>query len=640
MWARHHSRMKCDRDPVGAVPAGAKVTLRLSCPAAQQVVLRLWETRGEVRVDMLKRPDGDVWETAIDTSGVPRVLWYWFEVFGRNSERLFYYGNNAQDLGGEGSVRLAEPQSFQITVYDPEFDVPEWLRDGVMVQIMVDRFNRSPEWRELVARRSNIRVHDDWYEPPYIYADERSGDNVANDFFGGNLKGITEKLPYLSSMGATVLYLNPIFKAHSNHKYDTGDYEVIDPTFGDEEDFRELCAEAKKLGMHIMLDGVFSHTGEDSKYFNRYGRYDSLGAYQSTESPYYSWYSFRKHPVDYECWWGVPTLPEVVEENPAYLNYIVRGKDAVAAKWIELGADGWRLDVADELPDEFLFALRSKVKSVNPNAAIMGEVWEDASHKVSYGKMRPYLLGKQLDNVMNYPLREALIGFLTGTMTSVEAARRIETLGENYPKPVFYSLMNLLGSHDRPRLVNVLSGAQPPLENTKHVPLSEQERALGLARAKMMLLLVASLPGMPCVYYGDEAGMEGWRDPFCRGTYPWGQEDTSHLSFFREVLWHRKHEATLRTGDFKIISENPDVLHVMRWIEGGKDVFGRPADNSFARCVVNRSANAVEVVMADGGMPMIVVGNDPSHVTLSRGIVQVLIPPESGALWVKKTARA
>ncbi len=270
------------------------------------------------------------------------------------------------------------------------------------------------------------------------------------------MKGVISKLSYLKSLGVTAIYLNPIFEAHSNHRYNTADYLKIDPLLGNEEDFRALCAEAAKLGMGIILDGVFNHTGDDSVYFNRYGRYPGLGAAQSRDSAYFTWYDFQKWPEQYRCWWNFTTLPGVNENNPAFAEFVT-GKGGVLEHWLAAGASGFRLDVADELPTPFLEKIRRTIKAAKPEALLVGEVWEDASNKTSYGERRHYLEGNELDGVMNYPFRNAIIAFLKGS--GAQAFKEaVMTILEHYPKPCIDVLMNLLGTHDTPRILTELAG--------------------------------------------------------------------------------------------------------------------------------------------------------------------------------------
>ena len=495
----------------------------------------------------------------------------------RRGEEVLRYGNRPDMLGGEGQLYDGQPHSFQVTVYDPAYETPDFLKNAQIYQIFPDRFFKAPG--DSKRRRKGAIYHESWEELPLVIPDPRSGDNQATDFFGGTLTGIQAKLPYLKKLGITVLYLNPIFKARSNHRYDTGDYETIDPLLGSAKEFKALCQAAEKLGIRILLDGVFSHTGEDSKYFNRLGHYATLGACQSQASPYYSWYKFLQYPTKYQAWWNIPSLPEVDKEDSSYRQYLFDPRKGIVPRWLKAGAWGWRLDVADELPMDFLRQLRHAAKAQNPEAVVLGEVWEDASAKTAYGQLRTYCLGDTLDSVMNYPLREGIIAFLTGRAAAGELCRLINHQREVYP-PVFrYALMNLLGSHDRARILNVLAGrdfCELPREERGKGLLSQAERALAVSRFQKALTLVCALPGAPTLYYGDEAGMEGAADPFCRKPYPWGREDESLLAFVRELLNRRLQNPLLRTGFCQVSAPDDDTLRILRCTRGGRDALGRP----------------------------------------------------------------
>ena len=428
-------------------------------------------------------------------------------------------------FGGESGIDefgAPEGECWQLTVFESQYQIPDWLSGGIMYQIFPDRFYRSGTTKYNVPQ--DRYLHQRWGSQPE-WRPNHQGEITNSDYFGGDLEGIIQKLDYLQSLGITCIYLNPIFEAHSNHRYDTADYTKVDPLLGTKEDFKRLCKEANKRGMHIMLDGVFNHTGSDSIYFNRKGRYQTLGAYQSQESPYYDWYQFYQWPEQYACWWNFETLPNVNETNETYNAYI-NGTDGVIQTWLKAGADGWRLDVADELPDLFLDDITKAAKQVKPTSMILGEVWEDASNKMAYGQRRRYLLGKQLDSVMNYPFREAIIGFLTGK-NPAEMMELIMTVLEHYPPSAIHLLMNHIGTHDTERILTVLGGE--PLngrdrEWQSKTKLSQEQRSKGLALLKLASLMQYTLPGIPCVYYGDEAGMEGYRDPFNRVCFPWGHE--------------------------------------------------------------------------------------------------------------------
>lgn len=573
----HSSRDEQCRNPVGAVPAGTPVIIRFFSNAADlNVTLRVWD--GEEKKLLMENKAMGVYEYTLHTPTLPVILWYDF-IIQQKDGQVCYYGNAPDKLGGQGCAFQTPPPSFQITVYDPAFMPPDFLRKGVMYQIFPDRFYRTEQPK---SDRTDITLHQDWNELPLVCPDARSGDNQAFDFFGGTLEGIREKLTYLEELGVTVLYLNPIFKARSNHRYDTGDYMQIDPLLGSEEDFKRLCREAKQRGIRVLLDGVFSHTGEDSLYFNRYGRYESVGAYQSKESPYYSWYTFRHFPDQYACWWNIPTLPEVNKHDPTYLEYIM-GENGVARHWLRCGSSGWRLDVADELPVSFLKILRKTVRKENKDAVLLGEVWEDASHKVSYGEMRSYCLGDTVDSVMNYPLREGVIRFLTGKDSAEQLMRLIRSLQENYPVPFFYSLMNLMGSHDRARILNVL--CEHEFTSVAHkdrgkMRIPPAARAVAVKRFKKMLSLFIALPGIPALFYGDEAGVEGAADPFCRAPFPWGNIDPDLYETVKNAFALRKSRPVLQTGYLDLSAEGSETLVITRYFKDGRDVFGEAQNDS------------------------------------------------------------
>jgi 4-alpha-glucanotransferase len=499
-------------------------------------------------------------------------------------------------LGGASIVTENPPWSYQITVYDSSLSVPGWFRHGVMYQIFPDRFfsrRRRPLTQAAVEKkRPDYIFRKDWGGQPIYKPDPRTGEIMNNDFFGGNLAGIAAKLPYLKELGASILYLNPIFEAYSNHRYDTGNYKKIDPLLGTARDFRRLCEKARGLGIRVILDGVFSHTGCDSAYFNKYGRYRGAGAYQSKSSKYYKWYSFKSYPDEYECWWNIDTLPNVVESEGSFVEYALTGEDSVVRHWLRQGASGWRLDVVDELPDEFLKTLRASVKSADGDAVIIGEVWEDASNKVSYGRHRQYLYGFELDSVMNYVFRSSLTAFMLRRMDARRFGAEMLRLCENYPKEVFYSLMNLVGGHDVARILTVLSDPPEGMSRDQkaiHRPTGAHRR-IGARRLKLMALIQMTFPGVPSVYYGDEAGMEGFEDPFNRGAFPWGNIDRGIRGWFKSAIALRNSFAALRTGSFEPVLAEGAAYAYVRAIRGGRDVFGEEAGDGFALIAANAGA--------------------------------------------------
>ena len=501
----------------------------------------------------------------------PELIWYHF--------RLHWADGGVSCYGRGGFQAWDKVTPWQLTVYDGRAETPGWFGRGVTYQIFPDRFFRAKA-RSADGLIGHRTLHESWDEAPLRGPNERG--DYCEDFFGGDLAGITEKLDYLASLHVATLYLNPIFEAASNHRYDTADYETIDPLLGDENDFRTLCAEAKKRGIRIMLDGVFNHTGAKSRYFNADGFYPTPGAAQGPASPYYPWYRFHPFPTDYDAWWGIKNLPAVNELDESYVNYIVTGENSVIRRWLRAGASAWRLDVADELPDEFLADIRAVMRRDFPDAYLLGEVWEDGTTKVAYSKRRRYLLGGELHSLMNYPFRTALLSYLKGTTGAETFRDAMETLRENYPAPAFYGAMNFLSTHDTPRLLSVLGcGRQPDRADYR---LSPAERERGTALLKLAAAVLYAFPGSPTVYYGDEAGMEGFEDPFNRGTYPWGREDAALLDYFRTLGALRAARASLQSGGIQYLLA-----------EGRALCFERRAGDEVTLCAVNAGAESFRV---------------------------------------------
>ena len=492
---------------------------------------------------------------------------------------LYFYRFELDDKGFDcGEMRRGAfsdaKRCWQITVFESYYQTPAWFKGGIMYQIFPDRFYKSGDIP--IAEHKILR--SDWGETPR-YQPNEFGKVLNNDFFGGNLNGIREKLPYLKDLGITTLYFNPIFEAYSNHRYDTGDYMKIDPLLGTSEDFDRLVETAKECGIGIVLDGVFNHTGDDSRYFNRYGRYPEIGAYQSKDSPYADWYSFYEFPEGYESWWGIATLPAVNENSESYQNFIL-GKNGVLKNWIKHGIMGWRLDVADEIPDFFLSLLRTSVKEENSDAVIIGEVWEDASNKIAYSVRRKYLQGNELDSVMNYPLKDAIINFMQ-TCNTTMLRETIFRLIDNYPKQTLDSLMNILGTHDTPRILTVLGNQVCETKEQMEVArLNDEAKKSAKAKLKMAALLQFTLPGVPCIYYGDEIGMEGDRDPFCRKCYDWENADEDLHTYYRNL-------GKIRQNDLKgVFSEG---VYREIYADAACLVFERKTNSNYVYIFVNCS---------------------------------------------------
>lgn len=583
MNIEHNSHSDFYRSPFGAAPCGAPIRLRIlvaSFEAPSEAVLLL----GEKEIPMYyidEMANCRVFEAVFPAPENPCLLWYAFRVTA--DSQTLYYGQTPEMLGGKGMAHTAPPEHlYQITVFRPGYHTPDWMKHAIVYQIFPDRF----------CRKGDTPIHGiarAWGEEPYYRAEQFGGTYLSNDSFGGNLDGICEKLPYLKSLGVNTIYLNPIFEAFSNHKYDTGDYENVDSTFGGNEAFDRLITACEKAGIRVILDGVFNHTGSNSRYFNKDGTYDSVGAYQSKESPYFSWYQFRDYPDTYDCWWGFTSLPHTNELAPSFVDYTLTNPNSIVKRWLRRGASGWRLDVVDELPGKYVKILRTAVKEENPDAVIIGEVWEDASNKVSYGERREYLWGDELDSAMNYPLRSAILGYAMGHIDAWRFMREVTKLRENYPKEAFYAMLNLIDSHDRARAITVLSGAPdfPTREEQAAFSLSPQDRALGIARLKIASFLQFTLPGAPCVYYGDEAGMEGHTDPFNRRCFPWGKEDESLTAWYRYLAETRNAHPALRTGTYETVITIGQTLVFLRMTKDGQDAFFKSVPEESLLCAVN-----------------------------------------------------
>ncbi len=470
---------------------------------------------------------------------------------------LYFYHFRYESDYGEFFVKKTETSlgivsdvgdNWQLTVYDENFETPDFLSGGIIYQIFPDRFYNSGNEKKNVP--SDRYLCSDWEKVPE-YRQNNGPCSLGNDYYGGDIDGITEKLPYLKELGVTLIYLNPIFEAHSNHRYNTADYMKIDPLLGDEKSLKNLCKTAEKYGISVILDGVFSHTGDDSIYFDRYKRYDKNGAFSNLSSPYRKWYTFGNFDCGYKAWWGVPSLPEVNEESDSYLEFIT-GKNGVLKKWLSLGIKGYRLDVADELPDMFIKKIRKCVKEENKDAYILGEVWEDASNKISYSSRREFLLGDELDSVMNYPFSNAIIDFVC-TANAYKMNETVLNITENYPREAVRLLMNHIGTHDTPRVITRIANYGKycgDREWQSNQIISHFEYNFAVMRLKIAAVLQYTLPGIPSLYYGDEAGLIGFGDPFCRGTYPWGKENTDLLSYYKALGNLRIKCDCLKDGDY------------------------------------------------------------------------------------------
>lgn len=566
------SRIEKYKYPFGAVKTGERVRFTFPCEDTRFVLsVRMFVRRGDraevhPMIYIGKEGNFSLFEVKISLTDAG-IYYYRFEV--RTHSGIEYYG---KEKNGSRAVCGEWLDEWQLTVYDSSYSTPDSFKGGVIYHIFADRFYRAGD------RKKGV-FHDNWFDLPNIESDD--GKYHADDFFGGDLKGIEEKLPYLESLGVTVIYLSPIFKAYSNHRYDTGNYLEIDPLLGDEKDFESLCREADKRGISIMLDGVFNHSGSDSLYFNKHGSYDSVGAYNSIDSPYHDWYYFETFPKGYRSWWGIRNVPTLNKDNEDYRK-LVFGENGVIDKWTKLGASAWRLDVADELPSEFIKNIRKRLKNINNNALLIGEVWEDASTKCSYGTYRPYLLGEELDGVMNYPFMKATLDYTKGG-DKEKFISAVMSIVENYPKEALDTTMTFIGTHDTVRALNALSNKEMPhaKEEQRADRLSDEERVRAEKLLKIASVIEFTLPGIPSIFYGDEAGLEGWADPLNRGTYPWGREKVQLIEHYKKLGNIRKNNRNVFCGRIEFVES--DCLEYVRF-----------SGNDKLRVVVNNSKEEKE----------------------------------------------
>jgi glycosidase len=602
---RHDTFDSYYRSPFGATPAGSQVTLRFRTAHfdVDGVNIRVYTvdaatgaTTGPVDYPMSffenRNENGteyDIWALNLQTPSTPSVLYYKFRVTDSGDED--YYSDSYSDdhdnlnQGGEGAAFDSEPfPSFQITVFDPNFQTPAWLRDANVYHIFPDRFRNGDTSNDYCRPGSTAGC-------PTFYGDQtpilREPWNTAigdprqpgqfngqygTQFFGGDLKGIEQKLDYLQSLGIDTIYLNPIFKARSNHRYDTDDFLEVDPALGGDAALASLASEAERRGMRLIFDGVFNHSSSDSVYFDRYHRYASDGGCESLSSPYRSWYNFFNSNVpctsaDYESWFGFDSLP-VFNEGAGVRDFFYRGAaDNVTRHWYERGASGWRFDVADNISHDWWHEYRGYAKGYKADGPLVGEIWPDASS---------YLAGDQLDSVMNYRFRKNVLGFARGVgwqdndnfgsnqivgLTPSQFDHALRSVREDYPAQATAAMLNLLDSHDTNRSLYTLT------------LLGDNGLNEAKQRLKLSALFQFTYMGAPMVYYGDEGALNSPSlangsngpedDPYNRAPYPWSDEagdasvygpvDTGVRDYYTKLAHMRKQFASLREGSFETL---------------------------------------------------------------------------------------
>lgn len=627
--AMHDCALEIYRSPLGAVETQSEVVIKLRVMQSgiNGAFIVIYGEGWQKTYEMHR--DNGYYIIHITTPKNPEVLWYHFCIV--TDERNYFYGAKHDKSISVGDIFFDNPPSFQLTVYKKGFQTPDWFKKSIMYQIFPDRFNCHDEetakqgigYHESMGRK--MVYHENWNEEIKYAPGTGEEFYTPNDFYGGTIKGITEKLDYLAGLGVGVIYLNPIFEADSNHRYNTSDYLKIDPVLGDEADFTELCEKADNLNIKVMLDGVFSHTGSDSVYFNKNGNYNNLGAYQGEKSPYYKWFDFYDFPDSYRSWWGFNSLPEVNEHEKTWQDFILSGEDNVLKHWLKRGAKGYRLDVADELPDEILKKIRDCVKKEDSESVVLGEVWEDATTKQSYGVNRKYALGDALDSVMNYPLRNSLLDFCIGKIDSYTLCSHLISQRLNYPLPMYYSLMNLLSSHDIERICSALATKINPHELTREQQatfyISDKQIEQGISLLKLCSALQYSLPGVPCIYYGDEVGMNGFLDPFNRQPYIIQNEDI--LEHYRKLGEIRSGAEAMSVGGVAFYPCNTDVIAILRFIQKNGDVFGNPAQDGCFLTVVNKSKNQEKSVI-DLFKKNRIISDDERRILLGSGFKQAV----------------
>lgn len=561
----YDSKLLQYKDPFGTLVPGQVCHLRMDIPChvrASSVSCIFTRDQGHshnAELNLVRREGS--YEIFEGEFTLPETGLYFYYFYVHNPDggfRLFKQGDD---------TNMEDGDLWQISCVPADFETPDWAKGATIYQVFPDRFCRVGK-PDLTGKLQPFTIHRDWYEEVEWQPDEQ-GIVHNNDFYGGNFRGITEKMDYIASLGTTILYLNPISKSYSSHRYDTGDYKTPDPMLGTEADFSEMCRAAHDHGIRVILDGVYSHTGSDSLYFNRNGTFPHEGAFNSQSSPYHSWYTFYQWPSNYHSWWGFDTLPTVNKMDPAFVKYIITDDDSVVAHWLRLGADGFRLDVADELPDEFIRLLRQRIKEVKPDSLLLGEVWEDASNKVAYGQRRTYFTQGELDSVMNYPFRQAIIRFVRGQDRGHDLKETVMRIVENYPPQVVACNMNLLGTHDTPRILTALvDDFEGSREEKARRRLSRSQFDVAWDRLLAASFLQYTLPGSPSLYYGDEVCMEGHSDPFNRRPYPWGREDPEFLEHFQRLGRMRREHEALRLGDIRFFEAGEKHVGFTRSYQG------------------------------------------------------------------------
>ncbi len=581
----HNSRNLAHKAPFGAVTEGTDIGFAVSALAGAKSVTLVIEKRtlegnqdvleytSAVRVPLAKTIDASQKEKQERWSGRhtfkdTHVYGYYFEIViaGKSGDKTYIYQNNRDSIywtreKGSGGIGQIEEKSmnsirrFRQTIYRKDFKVPDWAPDVIYYYIFPERFrngDRSNDPKPGTTRYQNktVEFHKNWLDTPYKpKSGDGSDDTYNNDFFGGDLTGIIEKLDYIKELGANAIYMTPVFHAASNHKYDTADYKNIDPHFGTNADFEKLTKEAAKRGIRVIPDTSLNHVGSDSIYFNRYGNFKANGAFTNSkitsDSTYASWFTFdakQKEPDrQFKGWVGVTDLPEVNKSDKNFREFAYGAKDSVMKLWLDRGAAGWRMDVVPWVPDDFWREWRTAIKTHTPDALTVAETWFDSSK---------YFLGDTFDSTMNYIFRSTVLDYANGGDMRV-LYRNLESIREAYPPQVFYALMNLHSSHDQPRSLHHF-GYLSTLNDQLNDKTDASKISLAKKRLRLTFFFQMVYPGSPAIYYGDEVGVTGGEDPYNRATYPWadlgGKPDTALLADVKALTQMRHEHAVLRRG--------------------------------------------------------------------------------------------
>lgn len=547
----YNSWFSFHKKPFGAVKPNTPVELSIYVPESTTEVLLVVQSsipeEGKISFPMVLKKNA-YYTYTFTPKNAPELYFYYFEVTMKEegAYHTYYYGAKEQGQGGVGQLYANDHEVvfYQLTCFKEQDPAPLWYRQSIFYQIFPDRFFNGNEDGRVNAPKKNSFLYGQLTDDP-LYIKDKTGDILRWDFYGGNFLGIEKKIPYLKELGINAIYLNPIFLATSNHRYDTTDYLKVDPMLGTEEEFLHLVQKLHEEGFHVILDGVFSHVGKDSRYFNKNKDYGETGAFWNKNSPYYPWFTFTNYPNEYKTWWGIKDLPEVNKSNRDFQEFIFGDEDSVLDKWQIV--DGWRLDVADELPDSFISGIRHHLDQ-RKEKVLIGEVWEDASNKISYGKRRNYILENSLHGVMNYPFRQLIIELLNKEKSPQEVAGELMALKENYPKDVLLNNLNNISTHDTERIFSVLR---------------ENEKKVNLACGMMFML-----PGVPTIYYGDEGGLTGGKDPENRKFFPWNHLNPTLYQSYKKWISYRQHNDLLSLGDFLPVYSK-ELFGIIRYSDKG-----------------------------------------------------------------------